>query len=202
MLLIPLIPLTVNAETVLKTSFMFSYEKLEEAELKFLSGELKFEQSLYKNIGIGTSLRKENGWKYSGYYLSLYSTYKTKLSNRFVTVSLGAEYGIASPGYEHYITIYDESGNLIAHKWIYLVQNAPIPFGKIKKGNISVVHPFVEISGENKIWKKLFVETGFRVQILRFGVKSCKFEPDALVIHERKIWKLIPSAFIQIGYKL
>ena len=200
-----LIPFLVNAETVVKIGTMVTYGKVEELSFVFPSAELKLEQSLYKGLGIGIGMRKETTWAYSGYYFSLYPTYKMKLSkNSFVAASLGVEYGLASSEYDRYITTYDESGNLTAHKWIYLIQNAPVP-SKLKKGTIGVIHPFATISYGTRIWKRLFLETGFKVQTLKFGVKSCKFEPTSGKAYDiRNDRKLIvaPSIFIQIGYRL
>jgi len=200
-----LIPLLVNAETVIKIGTMVTYGKVEEASFMLPCAELKFEQSFCKGLGVGMGIRKETRWAYSGYYFSLYPTYKMKLSkNRFVAASLGAEYGLASSEYDRYITTYDESGNLTVHKWIYLIQNAPIP-SKLKKGNIGVIYPFATISYGTRIWKRLFIETGFKVQALKFGIKSCKFEPTSgLAYNIRNDRKLIavPSVFIQIGCRL
>jgi hypothetical protein len=200
-----LIPLLAHSETVIKIGTMVTYGKVEEARFTLPSVELKFEQSLYKGLSIGIGIRKETAWAYSGYYFSLYPTYKMKLSkNGFVAASLGAEYGLASSEYDRYITTYDESGNLTVHKWIYLIQNAPIP-SMLKKGTIGVVHPFATISYGTRIWKRLFLEAGFKVQTLKFGVKGCKFEPTSGKAYDiRNDRKLIavPSAFIQIGYKL
>lgn len=199
-----LIPLLANAETIIKVGTMFTCGKVEKVNFTLLSAELKFEQSLYKGLGIGIGMRKETTWAYSGYYLSLYPMYKMKLSkNRFVAVSLGAEYGLASSEYDRYITTYDKSGNLTAHKWVYLVQNISFPFDKVK-GNTAVLYPFATIGTGTTIWKKLIIEAGLKIQVLKFGIKSCSFNPQtwqASNVVDKKIWAIIPSLTLQIGYK-
>ena len=200
-----LIPLLVNAETVIKIGTMVTYGKVEEARFTLPGAEIKFEQSFYKGLGIGIGIRKETRWAYSGYYFSLYPTYKMKLSkNRFVAASLGAEYGLASSEYERYSTTYDESGNLTAHKWIYLIQNVPVPGDKVK-GNTGILYPFTTISFGTRIGKKVAIEAGLKIQMLKFGIKSCSFDPQnwqAYNIVEKKTWAIIPSIQISIGYRL
>jgi len=203
--LIILIPVVADAETVIKAGAMINYGKVGELHFTLPSAELKFEQSLYKGAGIGIGIRKETRWAYSGYYLSLYPMYKMKLSqSRFVAASLGVEYGLASSEYDRYITTY-ESGTLTVHKWIYLIQNAPIPADKLKEGAIGVIYPFATASYGTKIWKGIFLETGLKVHMLKFGVKSCEFDPISWIAHDiRNDKKLIvvPSIFIQIGCRL
>lgn len=200
-----LIPFLVSAETVLKTGLMFTYGKVEEARFTLTSAEFKIEQSLYKGLGIGIALRKETTWAYSGYYFSLYPTYKMKLSkNGFVAASLGAEYGLASSKYEQYSRNYDQAGNLTSQKWIHLIQNVPFPYDLVK-GNTGVLYPFVTMSFGTTIGKKFLIEAGLKIQILKFKSESCKFEPTSGLAYDiRNDRKLIvaPSVFIQIGYKL
>jgi len=200
-----LIPFVTNAETVIKIGAISNYGKVEELKFALPSVEFKIEHSLYKGLSIGMGMRKETTWLYSGYYFSLYPTYKMKLSkNRFIAASLGTEYGLASSEYDYYSTTYDESGNLTAHKWIYLIQNASVPGDKLKKDAIGVIYPFLAISYGGEISKRLFVEAGFKMQASKFGIKSCKFEPSGLSYDIRDDKKLIivSGVFIQIGYKL
>jgi len=196
---------TLNAETVIKMGAMVTCGKVEEFAFSFPSAELKVEQSIWKKFSLGLGIRKESRWGYNGYYLSLYPMYKKQLSKKmFVATSLGVEYGIASSKYNHYSSTYNEIGDLIAHKWIYLTQNASIPKSELKKGDIGVIYPFGTASCGIKLWKGLVIESGLKGQILRFGVKSCKFEATdrtAYDVRSEKIWKIIPSAFIQLGYK-
>ncbi len=200
-----LVPLLASAETVIKIGATVASGKAEESRFTLCSAEFKLEQSLYKGLGIGIGIRKETAWAYSGYYFSLYPTYKMQLSkNWFAASSLGAEYGLASSEYNRCISTYDAFGNLTAQKWIYLIQNAPIPT-VLKKGNTGVIHPFATISCGTRVWKSLFIETGFKMQTLKFGIKSCKFEPtsgSAYDIRNDKKLIVVPSVFIQIGCRL
>lgn len=192
-----LMPFVVNAETTVKigAGIIYRYRITKEHEITIFSWELKLERSLYKNFGLGFGFRKETIWGYDGYYLSLCPTQKISLSKRsFVAVSLGAEYGIPSSKYDNYRIVYDQEGNLIFHKWIYLVQNISIP-GDFIKGNTGTIYPFGTISYGVRIWKGLSIETGLKVQMLRFGVKS-SIESS---IEDKKNWKFIPSFFVQIG---
>lgn len=193
-IIILLIPLVVNAENVIKVGASVTHQKVEEHKFTLFSGEVKLEWSVYKNFGLGFGFRKETRWGYDGYYLSLYPTQKIPLSRTsFVAISLGVEYGIPSSKYDNYRTVYDQEGNLIFHKWIYLVQNISI-FGDFVKGNTGTIYPFGTISYGVRIWKGLSIETGLKAQIMKFGVKSC--------IEDKKNWKLIPGIFVQIGIKL
>lgn len=206
-LLILLMPIVTNAERVIKVGASVLYGNVEGHKFTLVSAELKYEQSIWKNFGLGVGLRKETRWAYSGYYLSLYPMYKMKIAKSwFVTTGLGAEYGLASSEYDHYSRNYDKSGNLIAQKWIYLVQNVPIPLDSVK-GDTAVLYPFATIGSGVTIWKKLVIEVGLKIQMLKFGIKSCSFEPetwrayDIYDIVDKKSWEIIPSLSVQLGYK-
>lgn len=200
-----LIPLIVSAEISFKTGFMIANSEVGGFEFTLPSIEFKLEKSVYKNISLGFGFRKEASWGYDGYYLSLYPIYKIELSKIFfLNTGLGAEWGIASHEYDNYQTVYDESGNLVFHKWVYLKQNFPFP-SMIKKGNVGVMYPFATLSSGVKIWKGLSIEAGLKIQALRFGIKSCNFNPttwSAYNVQDDKVWKVVPSCFVQIGIKL
>lgn len=204
-MLILSMPIIAGAETVIKLGFMITHGQIEELKFSLSSVEFNIEKSVYKNFSVGFGFRKETRWGYSGYYLSLYPMYKIKLSkNWFINSGLGAEYGLASSDYDYYGKNYDQSGNLIAQKWIYLIQNAPIPFDMLKKGSTGTICPFMTFSCGTRIWKGLIVEMGIKAQMMRFEVKSCKFEPEtwrAYDIVDKKSWEIIPSLSVQIGYK-
>lgn len=202
-----LMPLIVNAESALKIGFMLTYGRVSGYEFTIPSTELKFEKSIYKSFCLGFGIRKETRWAYNGYYLMLYPTFRIPLSERVSwNIGAGAEYGIASTKYDSYRPIYDQNGSLVYHKRIYLIQNASIPGSEVKsevkKDKTGVLYPFLTTSFGVKFWKGLSLEFGSKVQMLRFGVKSCEFDSGthkAYNIREEKIWKIIPSAFIQMG---
>ncbi len=195
------VPLVVNAETFLKLGFMATKGQVEENRFVLYSAEVKLEWLFCKNFGLGIGFRKEVQWFYSGYYFSLYPMYKIPLSKRFfLNSSFGLEYGLASSDYDYYRAVYDESKNTVSQKWIYLIQNAPIPWDALKKGNIGIIYPFGAVSGGISILKWLSVEIGIRIQALRFGVKSCNFPIGD--IRDEKNWRVVPSVFIQVGLRL
>lgn len=205
-LILLLIPLVANAEKIFKFGAGIIYQyRVEDHEFTLVSWELKFERSIYKNIWLGFGFRKETSWGYDGYYLSLYPMYRIQLSKRwFSNISLGVEYGVPSGRYDNYQTVYNENGKLLSQKWIYIVQNISLP-GDFVKGNTGTIYPFGTISWGVKFWKSLSIEAGFRVQVLRFGIKSCKFEPLTQLVYDirdEKTWRLVPGFFIQIGIKL
>lgn len=201
-LLLLLMSFAANAETVLKTGFLFTSGKVGEHSFTLSSIELKLEQSIWSGFGLGIGFRKETSWLYSGYYISLYPMYKINISkNWFLALRLGAEYGLSSSEYDYYRTTYDEAGNLISHKWIYLIQNAPVPGDKLEKGNIGILYFFADISSGIKIWGKLFIEAGVKVQMMKFEIKSCELYPLLSEVKEKEKWQLVPSLFIQLGYK-
>ncbi len=204
-ILILLIPIIANAEGVIKVGTSVLYGNVEGHKFTMFSAELKYEQSIWKNFGLGFGLRKETRWGYSGYYLSLYPKLTMPLSKKtYLVTSIGAEYGIASSDYDYYSRNYDQGGNLIAQKWIYLIQNAPIPFDKIK-GNTGILYPLATISCGTRIWKRLVIEMGLKIQMLKFGIKSCSLDHEtwqAYNIVDKKIWVIIPSLVVQIGYRL
>ncbi len=197
--------ISVSAETVVKFGLGSTFGKVEEFNFSFLSAEIRVEQSLYKNFGLGFGIRKETEWLYNGYYLILYPTYKIKFSKRYFSIfSIGVEYGVATFKYNYYKSVYDEAGNLIKHKWIYLMQNALIPFDSIKKTNIGTIYPFAAVSCGAYIWKGFFVEAGMEVKMMKFKVESCQFDPEtwtAYNVQNKKRWVPTTSISIQIGYK-
>lgn len=199
-LIITLFPLIVNAETVIKVGIARTYVKVEEFSLTIPSAELKIEQSIWKGFGLGFGFKKETKWGYSGYYLSLYPICKIQLSKVwFIATSLGIEYGLASSEYDKYTATYDEAGNLTAHQWIHLVQNAWVPFDALKKGSIGVIYPFWTISPGVKIWH-IILESGFKVQMMEFKIDRCEFD-SVIWLREKVIWKVVPSIFVQLGYR-
>jgi len=185
-----------NAETVVRTRFSIN------PELDLCSIGLGIDQSLYKGFGLGFSFRKETMRMNSGYYISINAKYKKMVSdNRFIASEIGLEYGLAAPEFNCYITEYDKEGQLLKHRWIYLIQNAPIPGDKLKNGNTGIIYPFVNISGGQEIWKKLFFEAGIKVKIMKFGMKNCDFQPILAEIKEEEKWQSVYNIFVQLCYK-
>jgi len=199
-----LIPFVLSAETAIKTSFMIARGRIRGFEFTIPSVEVKIEKSIYKSFNLGFSFRKETRWAYSGYYLSLYPLLKIELSKKiFWNIGAGPEYGLASSKYDNYRLIYNQNGDLVFHKWINLAQNASIPWDKFRKEKIGVIYPFLSFSflGIN-LGNGFSFEIGSKIQLLRFNIKSCEFDPEtslAYNIRNEKIWKAVPSLFVQLG---
>jgi len=203
LLILLLTPFIVKAESALKVGFMLTNARVSGYEFTIPSAEFKFEGSIYKSFCLGFGFRKETRWAYNGYYLMLYPTFRIPLSERsFWSIGAGAEYGIASSKYDSYRLIRDQDGNLIYHKRIYLVQNAPIPGSQLEEECLGVLYPFATTSFGVKFRKGLFIGFGVRVQMLRFRIKSAEFDPETTLaynIRDKKIWRVIPSLFVQLG---
>lgn len=193
------IAINVKAETTVKTGLSFNFGQIEDYRFNITSVELELEQSIYKGFGLGIRIRKDVDWLYSGIYLGLYPTYRIQISDNFsLPIAAGIEYGMPSSKYNNYSTEYNNN-RLISHRWIYIVQNAPLP-DKLKESNTGTIYPFISFAASHQLTKRLFIEIGTRVQFAKFQVESCKFHPS-IEVNEESEWNPIYSLTIKIGYK-
>lgn len=183
---------TAFADDVIKAGIGRLQWNVEGNAILLPSWHIQYEHFLKRNgIGFGFQFRKESELAYEGYYIGSYAAYKT--SRRvYLFLNGGAEFGISSIAY----SIYETQGQkgYVWQRWAYLDEPAIKGVG---------VFPF-SVIGLGFSAKHFVIESGAKIQLMRFGVKETLFGPgqsESYAMRDGTHGELIPSAVIQVGFK-
>ena len=146
------------------------------------SWSVHIEKPVWKEVGIGFGLRKEEAYAYDGYYVDLYvrNRYKIPDSILYLHTAGGFTLGLPSREYDFY------DGN----HWVFLKQD----LRSVTPNKILVFHPTVSIGVEVPIYKGISLEPGVGLSFMTFGFKSV--EPP---VDEYRNWA-IPTYRIRLVF--
>jgi len=183
---------------VIKGGLSYSYGRAGGCNFSVSNFEFNLEQKLSDKFEIGLGVRKEGTWGFNGYYISVYPVYTIKEGRGYLLkTAAGIEYGVPSTNFDRYAANYRDE-ELIFQKWIYLVQNISLPGDKVS-GKSGTLYPFGAISYSRK-WKRLVVEGGLRVNLVKFGIKTANFETGSF--KDREQWGPILAPFVRVGIRI
>lgn len=199
LILAVLLPGKVSAAAI-KFGYNFASGSVEGHKLSFKSPAFKLEGNISKRFGLGLGFRKEDKFGLWGSYAALYASYTRPLAFKnkvHISCNGGMEFGLPSPAYNQSDFEYDALGQLTRRKQISLD-----PMFRNRTG--IGVFPFSTVFAGYTFKKRLILEAGLKIQLLRFGIWENRFNPDTGAILTRKCSRRIvflPSLTLQTGYR-